>query len=69
MYDASGIRRAAGRQAQILNQLVRHLATRQIQIKGDGKLLKELLGHTPFEVFGGTFLGIGVALIFYWFKL
>lgn len=68
MYDASGVRRAAGRQAQILNQLIRHLATRQIQIIGDGKLLKELLGHTPFEVFGGIFLGIVTAVLFYWFK-
>lgn len=68
MYDASGVRRAAGRQAEILNELIRHLATRKIKISKDGELLKELLGHTPFEVFGGIILGIIVAFGLYVFR-
>lgn len=56
MYDASGVRRAAGKQAKILNILVEQWNSQ------DGKLreekLKELLGHTPLEVFAGAILGI-----------
>ena len=69
MYDASGVRLAAGRQAAILNQLIRHFAERKIQLKGDGKLLKELIGHTPFEVFGGILLGIAIAVSLYFLSI
>lgn len=69
MYDASGVRREAGRQAQILNQLLEHFKTRGVQVHMDGtsgRMLKELLGHTPLEVFGGAILGYVVAsIIFY----
>ncbi len=60
MYDAAGLRRAAGRQAAILNKLVEELFT-----KGELKheRLRELLGHSPFEVMAGAFIGILVALI------
>ena len=59
MYDASGVRRAAGEQAKVLNRLVfeRHGPDET------EKMLKELLGHTPLEVFGGAVLGILLALI------
>lgn len=61
MYDAAGIRRSAGQQAAILNKLVESL------VKADRpkteKRLKELLGHTPIEVFGGAILGIIIAII------
>ena len=67
MYDASGVRREAGRQAQILNQLMEHFKKRNIpDYLDDGHVLKELLGHTPFEVFGGAFLGYAVASIIYY---
>ena len=67
MYDASGVRREAGRQAQILNQLMEHFKKRNIPVYlDDGHVLKELLGHTPFEVFGGAFLGYAVASIIYY---
>ena len=62
MYDASGVRREAGRQAQILNQIVEYFSKRNIPIA-----LKELLGHTPIEVFGGLILGILVAYIQYFY--
>jgi acid phosphatase family membrane protein YuiD len=60
MFDAAGLRRAAGRQAAILNRLVHeHLK------KAREEKLLELLGHTPFEVFVGGAIGILYALA--WF--
>ena len=61
MYDASGVRRAAGEQARILNQLVNNLSENTpVYLK---KKLKELIGHTPLEVIVGGLLGILIALI------
>lgn len=58
MYEAAGVRRAAGKQARVLNQLM------TIMLK-EGHLpatkLRELLGHTPFEVVMGALLGTVVA--------
>jgi uncharacterized protein len=55
MYDAAGVRQAAGKQAQVLNHLIDEL------FQGDHHLteirLKELLGHTPFQVIVGSILG------------
>jgi uncharacterized protein len=62
MYDATGIRRASGMQAEVLNDLVRELDA----VLREGfapKPLKELLGHTYFEVFVGFLLGVLVAVI------
>jgi acid phosphatase family membrane protein YuiD len=60
MYDAAGLRRAAGRQAAILNRLVEDL----VHMRGmQEQRLRELLGHTPVEVVVGALLGIGVGLI------
>ncbi len=59
MYDAAGIRRSAGRQAEVLNRIVDDL-----KVSGrirDDRLL-ELLGHTPFEVLVGAALGIVVGI-------
>ena len=59
MFDAQSVRRAAGQQARLLNQIVaelfkaHHLSTHK---------LAELLGHTRLEVFFGLLLGIVVAL-------
>lgn len=62
MYDAAGLRRAAGRQAMVLNRLIeRHF---QQPEKETAKLM-ELLGHTPFEVLIGAALGVGYALLWY----
>lgn len=60
MYDAAGVRRAAGKQAKILNKLVNTpgLATETVQEK-----LVEVLGHTPVEVFVGALIGIAVGFI------
>ena len=62
MYDATGVRRSAGEQAKILNKIVESM--RSETPSQTGKKLKELLGHTPFEVFAGAVLGIIVAIIF-----
>jgi acid phosphatase family membrane protein YuiD len=60
MYDAAGLRRAAGRQAVILNRLIdEHFK----HPERETQRLMELLGHTPFEVFVGALLGIASALV------
>ncbi len=63
MYDATGIRRAAGQQAQLLNDLVEELRT----VLHEGfkpTPLKELLGHTYLEVLMGAILGVVVAWVY-----
>jgi hypothetical protein len=60
MYDAAGLRRAAGRQAEVLNRLVDDL----VHMRGvQEQRLRELLGHTPLEVFVGAAIGLAVGLI------
>lgn len=60
LYDAAGVRRAAGKQAEVLNQLVERLSQSSDLAQ---ERLKELIGHTPFEVFGGVIVGIIVGLL------
>ena len=60
MYDAAGLRRAAGRHAAVLNRLIdKHFRDPQ----DDTQRLMELLGHTPFEVLIGGLLGVLSAFI------
>jgi uncharacterized protein len=60
MYDAQGVRRAAGRQAAVLNRLIEDL----FSMRGlEETRLRELLGHTPFEVLVGAALGVAVGLL------
>ena len=60
MYDAAGLRRAAGRQAEVLNRLVEDL----VHMRGVQEArLRELLGHTPTEVLIGALIGLVVGLI------
>jgi acid phosphatase family membrane protein YuiD len=60
MFDAAGVRNAAGEQARILNQIVDELFKEH---RLSEKRLKELLGHTRFEVFVGMLIGILSAII------
>ena len=60
MYDAAGIRRAAGRQARVLNRMIDDLKAHHVI---GGERLIELLGHTPLEVLAGTAYGIALALV------
>ena len=59
MYDAAGVRRAAGKTAACLNKMMDDFYKHDVQAIG-GKL-KELLGHTPFEVIMGALFGIAFA--------
>ncbi len=62
MYDAAGLRRAAGLQARILNRMVSdHYAHRTFK----PERLSELVGHTPFEVLVGAAFGVLYALVWY----
>ena len=61
MYDATGIRRSAGQQAVRLNRIVEKIGKEDIT--ETGKKLKELLGHTPIQVFAGAILGVAVAIV------
>lgn len=69
MQDASGVRRAAGKTAATLNRLVDEFVQKNHEVKPYATL-KELLGHTPLEVFCGMILGIIVPLVIhFWDKL
>jgi acid phosphatase family membrane protein YuiD len=60
MYDAQGVRRAVGRQATVLNRLVEDM----VHMRGiQEDRMRELLGHTPFEVLVGGSLGVVVGLL------
>lgn len=62
MYDAIGVRQETGKQARLLNMIMEQnifkLDNEHIQ-----KNLKELVGHTPLQVFAGAILGIILALV------
>jgi len=60
MFDAQGVRRAAGKQASILNKVLDDIYWKG---KIEEDRLKELIGHTPVEVFAGSIIGILLALI------
>lgn len=61
MYDAAGVRQAAGKQARILNQIVDEFFRENSTFNEDR--LKELLGHTPVQVLAGSALGVAVSWI------
>ncbi len=71
IYDAMGVRRAAGMHAKEINnikKLIPELINSSVSAIKDGKKVKvkelqEYLGHTPLEVIGGAILGFAVALI------
>lgn len=62
MYDAMGVRRETGEQAKILNRMLTdwmEAESANSPFLGDKKL-KEMVGHTPFEVLGGAIVGVAV---------
>lgn len=63
IYDAMGVRRAAGEHAKVINMMVRRGINGVSYKPKDDRELKEQLGHTPFEVLGGALLGILIALV------
>lgn len=64
MYDAAGVRRACGKQARVLNQIIESEG-KDINIQ---EKLVEFIGHTPVEVFCGAITGVilGAILVFLW---
>ena len=62
MFDAQGVRRQSGQQAEILNKIIEDI---YLQKGVKQERLMELLGHTPIQVFIGAALGVIVALIYY----
>jgi acid phosphatase family membrane protein YuiD len=63
MYDATGVRLHAGRQAEVLNQIVYELPAEHPL--AETRPLRELLGHTPPQVIAGGMLGISTAVVGY----
>lgn len=61
VYDAVGVRAAAGRQAHVLNQIMDEVYDGQPVRQ---KRLKELIGHTPFQTLMGVLLGILIGFLF-----
>ena len=64
MYDAANVRKAAGEQAKILIYIMENWTEMKPAIFG--KELKELLGHTPFQVLMGGLLGLATGLLGTW---
>ena len=60
MYDAAGVRRAAGKQAKLLNKIVETPGLSALQVQ---ERLVEVLGHSPLEVFVGASLGVIVGVL------
>lgn len=61
MYDAAGVRRAAGKQATLLNKIIETPGLTGVQVQ---EKLVEVLGHTPTQVFVGAIIGIIIGSIF-----
>lgn len=61
MYDAAGVRRAAGKQAKLLNKIVETPGLTGLQVS---EKLVEVLGHTPVQVIVGAAIGVIVGLLF-----
>jgi acid phosphatase family membrane protein YuiD len=61
MYDAAGVRRSAGKQAAAINRIIQDMMRRGSKLTQVH--LKELIGHTPFEVIMGALLGILIGLM------
>lgn len=59
MYDAAGVRRAVGKQAHILNEVVK-----EYKDMTPGEFLQEKTGHTPVQVAAGALIGFAAGLIF-----
>ena len=61
MYDAAGVRRAAGKQAHLLNKILETPGLSGVEVQ---EKLVEVLGHTPIQVFVGAVIGVLIGLLF-----
>ncbi len=64
IHDATGVRRAAGKHAEILNDITKQFAN-LFGKRFEPQTLKTLLGHTYPQAVAGTFLGVGIAFAIY----
>ena len=62
MFDAQGVRRSTGQQAELLNKIIEDIYWKG---KFESDRLIELIGHTPIQVFVGAFIGFCLSIIFY----
>ena len=60
MYDAAGVRRAAGKQAHLLNKIIETPGLSNVEVQ---ERLVEVLGHTPLQVFVGAGIGILIGFL------
>ncbi len=63
MYDAMGVRRETGKQAELLNQITEIFSANYAEFDTPEKALKVLVGHTPLQVFFGGLLGLVIGII------
>jgi hypothetical protein len=61
MFDAQGVRHSTGKQAELLNKIMDDIYWKG---KIEEQKLKELIGHTPVQVFAGAIMGFFIAIIF-----
>jgi len=62
MFDAQGVRRSTGQQAELLNKIIEDIYWKG---KFESNRLIELIGHTPIQVVVGSFIGFCMSIIFY----
>lgn len=65
MYDAMGVRREAGKQAKLLNEMLIVFQDMGNKFKTPQEKLKEFVGHTPLQVVMGAILGVTLTIIIY----
>lgn len=63
MYDAMGVRRETGKQAQVLNRLMEDLKEDAQEDNAEAQKLKEMVGHSPIQVLSGALLGVLIAIL------
>lgn len=65
MYDATDVRRSVSQQAVVINRIVEEIRRGRpmTELRSD---LRELVGHSPFQVLVGSLMGIGVACLWFW---
>ncbi len=66
IYDATGVRRQAGKHAERINAIIKDLRSGRPHWHEMEEQLKEVLGHTPLEALAGTLLGVGAAQLAWW---
>lgn len=63
IYDATGVRRQAGFQAQRINLIIKEIFEKKVWPEKELKDLREVIGHSPGEAFGGIIFGLVVSII------